>query len=47
MAGSALDEVEAGILFIVGGKDPKVLDLNRQALEDSLGRISPLTIQSI
>lgn len=32
MAEAVLDEVEAPTLFIVGGKDFQVLDLNRQAL---------------
>lgn len=33
LAGDALDEVEAPTLLIVGGNDPQVLSLNRQALE--------------
>jgi pimeloyl-ACP methyl ester carboxylesterase len=33
MAESALDEVRAPTLCIVGGKDTQVLELNRQALE--------------
>ena len=33
LAGSALDEVRAATLLIVGGNDPEVLALNRAALE--------------
>jgi dienelactone hydrolase len=33
LAGDALDEVVAPTLLIVGGNDPEVLSLNRQALE--------------
>lgn len=32
LAGDALSEVRAATLLIVGGKDPEVLALNRQAL---------------
>jgi alpha-beta hydrolase superfamily lysophospholipase len=33
LAGDALDRVRAPTLLIVGGRDPVVLDLNRQAYE--------------
>ncbi len=33
MAGSALERVKAPTLLIVGGNDPQVLELNRQALQ--------------
>jgi len=34
MAGHALPRVSAPTLLIVGERDPEVLDLNRQALEE-------------
>lgn len=33
LAGQALDEVRAPVLLVVGGRDPKVLDLNQVAMQ--------------